>query len=71
MVSITLSIPEDIKKKMETFPEINWSGLVRTIIMEKIERLTWKKEMLKNFEEESWFNDWAVNTIRDGRKNKK
>ncbi|MEK6792792.1 MAG: hypothetical protein AABX96_02550 [Nanoarchaeota archaeon] len=71
MVSVTVSISEDIKKKMEQFPEINWSGLVRTIIMDKIKRLAWKKEMLKNFEEESWFNDWAVDTVRKGRENKK
>ncbi|MEK6908969.1 MAG: hypothetical protein AABX23_02875 [Nanoarchaeota archaeon] len=71
MVSITVSIPEDIKKKMENFPEVNWSGLVKKIIIEKVERLMWKEEMLKMLEGEKEFTDWAVELIRKGRNNKK
>ena len=32
MVSITLSVPEDVRHKMDMFPEINWSGFVRKSI---------------------------------------
>ncbi len=71
MVSITVSIPEEIKKKMEQFPEINWSGLVKKIIIEKVEKLIWKEEMLKRFENEKDFNSWAVDIVRKGRHNKK
>ena len=39
MVSITLSVPEEVKKSMETFSEINWSGFVRKSIIEKTEEL--------------------------------
>ncbi len=36
MVSLTLSMPEDIKKEMERFPEINWSVIAREAIRRKI-----------------------------------
>ena len=71
MVSITLSIPEEIKKKMEQFPEINWSGLVRKIILEKIEKLIWKEEMLKRLDGEKDFSNWAVGLVRKSRHNKR
>ena len=38
MVSLTLSVSEEIKKKMERFPEINWSEVARASILEKIKR---------------------------------
>ena len=28
MTNITLSIPEELKKEMEKFPEINWSEVI-------------------------------------------
>jgi len=70
MVSITLSIPEEVKKKMEGFSEINWSGFVRKCIESKVEKLTWKEQMLSKLEEEeeSGFTDW---TIEMGNKIKK
>ncbi len=60
MVSVTVSLPEEIKKKMEQFPEINWSGLVRRIIEEKVKELKWKEEMRKKLAGEDEFEDWAV-----------
>ena len=71
MVSVTVSITEEIKKKMEQFPEVNWSGLVRTIIEKKVHNMMWKKEMLKNLEGETEFNNWAVELVRKGRATKK
>ncbi len=68
MVSITLSVPEEIKELMKKHPEINWSGLVRKSIMEKSMELSLKGEMLKELKKEEEFNDWAVNLIRKGRK---
>ena len=43
MVNITLSIPEDLKKEMEKFPEINWSEVARDSIKKKIAQLTFLK----------------------------
>ena len=70
MVSITLSVPEEIHKLMKKFPEINWSGLIRVCITEKAKRLAIKEEMLKQLSKEKDFNEWSVNLIREGRKNK-
>ncbi|MEM3127004.1 MAG: hypothetical protein QW331_02970 [Candidatus Woesearchaeota archaeon] len=68
MVSITLSVPEDVKKKMENFPEMNWSGFIRKAIVEKTKELTWKEEMLKKLKEEESINEWAVKLQRTARK---
>ena len=35
MPNITLSIPEELKKKMDHFKEINWSEVARQAIFEK------------------------------------
>jgi hypothetical protein len=68
MVSITISVPEDIKKLMKDSPEINWSGLVRKTIMDKAKELSLKKEIFSQLKNEKDFNDWAVELIRKGRK---
>ena len=67
MTSVTVSIPEEIRKKMKEFPEINWSGLVRRIIENKIKELTWREEMLKQLKKEEEFTNW---TVEMGRKMK-
>lgn len=43
MTNITLSIDEEVYKKMRKYSEIKWSGFVRKIIKRRIEEL----EMLK------------------------
>ena len=43
MANITLSIPEDLKKEMEIFPEINWSEVARDSIKKKIAQLSFLK----------------------------
>ena len=68
MVSITVSVPEEIRKVMKEFPEINWSGLVRKTIEEKAEALMLKNEMLKELKEEKEISDWAVKLVRKGRR---
>lgn len=49
MTNITLSIPDDLKKEMEDFPEINWSEIARASIRQKIADL----KFLKAFRSES------------------
>jgi predicted transcriptional regulator len=68
MVSITLSVPPEVKKKMDAFPEINWSGFIRAAIEDKVERLAWREDMVKKLKEEEPFDEWAVGL---GRKVKK
>ena len=60
MVSITLSVPENIRKQMKEFPEINWSGFVRKAIESKIERLAWKQRMLQQLESEKEYDEEAL-----------
>ncbi|MBY9016934.1 MAG: hypothetical protein KGD68_14690 [Candidatus Lokiarchaeota archaeon] len=43
MANITLSIPEELKKEMEKFPEINWSEVARDSIKKKIAQLSFLK----------------------------
>ena len=39
MATLTLAIPDDIKSKMNRFPEINWSEVARQAITEKMRTL--------------------------------
>lgn len=68
MVSITLSVPQEVKEKMDKFSEINWSGLIRKTILEKTDELSWREEMLQKLKGEQGLNDWAVSLQRKARK---
>jgi len=35
MATLTLAIPEDLKKEMDSLPELNWSEVARKAIREK------------------------------------
>ena len=52
MASITLSVPEETRKVMKRFPEVNWSGFIRKTIAQKASELEWKEEMLKKLKAE-------------------
>mgnify|MGYP001564783051 FL=1 len=65
MVNITLAVPEDIKKEMEKFPEINWSVIAREAIKRRINLL----RKFKEFTKESTLTE--EDAIELGRKLKK
>jgi hypothetical protein len=46
MVSITLSVPEELKREMDSHPELNWSEIARRSIREKLELLNRMDAML-------------------------
>lgn len=48
MVNITLSVPEDLKKEMEKFPEMNWSVIARAAIKQRVIMLNKFKEFTKD-----------------------
>jgi hypothetical protein len=50
MPNITISVPEELKKKLEEFPEINWSGFLRECIESKAKRLAILKKLDKMLE---------------------
>ena len=69
MVSITLSVPKEVREKMKRFPEVNWSGFVRMSIESEVKRLSWKEEMLKKLESEKKFDAVALEIggkVKDG-----
>ena len=39
MATVSLRVPDDVKKKMDEHAEINWSAVIRANIEEEIERL--------------------------------
>jgi len=45
MVSLTLSIPRELKQKMDRFREINWSEVARKAIIQKIEDMELLEEI--------------------------
>lgn len=44
-----ITLPEELKHRIEEFPEVNWSAVLRKAIAEKLEKLTF----LKYFSSES------------------
>ena len=61
MVSITLSVPEDLKQEMDSFPDINWSAVAREAIKKRVVML----EKFKEFTKESEFTE--EDALRFGR----
>ena len=49
MVTMTLSVPNELRQKMETFREINWSEVARQAFNQKISDL----EFLRKFKSKS------------------
>ena len=39
MVNITLAVPNDMKRRMDSFAEINWSAVARQAFQEKMDDL--------------------------------
>ncbi|MBU2589622.1 MAG: hypothetical protein KKB39_02545 [Nanoarchaeota archaeon] len=48
MVSLTLSVPNELKHEMDLFPEINWSAVAREAIKSKVIQLEKFKQFTKN-----------------------
>jgi len=49
MTTLTLAVPEEMKKRMDSFPEMNWSEVARQAFTQKIEDM----EFLRKFKEKS------------------
>lgn len=50
MPNITISVPEELKHKMDNLPELNWSELIRGFLLEKINRALLLKKLDKMLE---------------------
>jgi len=49
MGTLTLSIPSELKQKMDSFDEVNWSAVARNAFIQKMKDL----DLLKQFSENS------------------
>ena len=49
MVNVTLSLPAELKQKMDSFEEINWSAVAREAFDEKLKDM----ELIKKFKAKS------------------
>ena len=59
MAKLNLSIANELKERMEKFPEINWSGVARDSIKKKIAQLNF----LKGFRMDSEINPQDALTL--------
>ena len=53
MANMTLAVPKELKKKMDSFPEMNWSEVARQAFRRKTSDL----EILKNFTRDREFTE--------------
>lgn len=70
MVSITLSVPEEVKEKMKKYDEINWSAFIRKCILEKTNNLSSKEHLLSKLNAEKEIDEWLVNLSKKARKDR-
>jgi len=59
MVNVTLSVPNNIKKEMDRFPEMNWSEVARQAFKEKIVKL----EVLEKFSSKFKLSDKDIEKL--------
>ena len=65
MVSITLSVPKELKQKMDKFVWLNWSSLAREAFIKKMKQLEILEKFEKDFENSELTEE---DCIRLGRK---
>ncbi len=61
MSSITVNVDDDLKKRMEKHPEINWSEVTRQAIQKKLEAL----ELMDELTSESELTERDVRELAD------
>lgn len=45
MVTVTLAVSEELKRKMETHPEINWSEVARQAFLQKLDDMEFLRKV--------------------------
>ena len=68
MPTVTLSIPEDIKKKMEKFAWLNWSALAREAFVKKMRQLEILEKFGEDFEKSKLSDEDCIKLGRELRK---
>ena len=62
MTTMTLAVATELKQKMDTFPEMNWSEVARQAFAQKLQDL----EFLRKFKEKSTLTE--EDALRLGKK---
>ncbi len=68
MTNITLSIDDEVYKKMKDFSEVKWSEFVRKCIQQRIKELSTIKSKIyadENLLAENWLSDEDNSTWND------
>jgi len=68
--NITLSINKELKEKMDSFPEINWSEMTRKLISKEIESMNDLAE-IKRIVSKSEFTEKDVDELAEKIKKKR
>ena len=68
MPNITLSIPDDLKKEMDSIPEFNWSEIVRNFLSERVKRVLLLKKLDKMLENSELTEEDCIRLGREAKK---
>ncbi|MBI2499478.1 hypothetical protein HYV88_04520 [Candidatus Woesearchaeota archaeon] len=68
MPNITLSVPEELKKKMNLLPEVNWSETMRELLSEKVKRSLLLKKLDKMLENSELTEKDCIRIGREAKK---
>lgn len=67
MVSITLSVPEELKKKMDKFEWLNWSSIAREAWVKRMKQLEILEKFEKDFEKSKLSDEDCIKLGRELR----
>jgi hypothetical protein len=60
MATITLSIPEDVRKKMKRFDQVNWSSIARKAVIAQIAEIERKEKLRALLKKEEKDLAWTI-----------
>jgi hypothetical protein len=60
MATITLSIPDEIRKKMKQFDQVNWSFIARKAVISEINEIERKEALRAMLHKESKELKWTI-----------
>lgn len=68
MVSITLSVPKELKNKMDKFSWLNWSALAREAFLKRMKQLEILERFESDFEKSELSDEDCIKLGRELRK---
>jgi len=68
MVSVTLSIPEELKQKMDQFEWLNWSAVAREAFTKRMKQLEVLDKFEKDFEKSQLTNKDCIKLGKELKK---